>query len=265
MRIHVTDRTNRTKQLIATMLLEAVDYESSEIWLISPWLKNVEFSGADLGHHRSLFGAHLHTVTLLDLLKKLGSRHELHVVIKPPHELVKLPLLQRIVELHKDRAALVQQELDFELEQSVLEMLDQNLSDLSRDFLNHADTLLLSEELAKIGAQVYFRDALHAKLLWLPSGALFGSANFTNGGLSYNAELIAEAFSDEDMHALRLAAERIKDESCPRRKYNFADRELVKPKYSLPSATFFACANDPSLAADRTFRPLLEYLGGLYR
>lgn len=265
MRFHVTDRSNRTKQLVATMLLESADQESSEIWLITPWLKNVEFNAEELGPHKSLLGSHRSTVTLLELLEKLSRRHLLHVVIKPPHELVSLPLLERIVTLQQEKKRLLEEELDFDLERSLLTVLEDNLRDMTQQFLTHADTLLLSEKLANLGAKVSFRDALHAKLLWLPSGALFGSANFTNGGLTYNAELIAEVLDDENMAKLQQAAESIEAESHPRERYDFNDRDMVRPRYSLASQVFFDCANDPSIALQAEFKPLLEYLGGLYR
>lgn len=265
MKIHVTDRTNRTKQLIARMLLEAADHQPSTIWLVTPWLKNVEFDATDLGPYHSLFGAHRHSVTLLDILGLLSSKHLLQVVVKPPHELVPIPLLERIVTLHTERAALLAQEIDFDVERTLLNVIDENLSEARRSFINHADTLMMAEQLAQRGAQVAFRDALHAKVLWLPSGALFGSANFTNGGLSYNAEVIAEVLDDAGMDALLGACERIREESWSRDAYDLANRAQVKARHTLNSETFFACANDPHVANDPSFRPLLEYLGGLYR
>lgn len=50
-------------------------------------------------------------------------------------------------------------------------------------------------------------DRLHAKLLWTPRGALVGSANFTNGGLVSNEEVMLEV-TDRTAHAALLATGR---------------------------------------------------------
>lgn len=263
---HVTDRTDRLKNQMVRLMLEALDCAPSEVWLITPWLKNVEFDVRSLGPYRSVFGTHRERITLKDLLRLLGQKHLIHVIVKPPHELVPLPALAEY-QLTAEQVRRVQanEDLDFDLQDEVMRGLRERSAELKREFLNHADTVLFAEELAHLGAQVSYRDALHAKLLWLPSGALFGSANFTNGGLAYNAELVAEVRSDEPLEGLRVAAEDFQAHSWPRDQYDLTDRDMVPKKRTLPSADFFALANHPSVATEVAFKPLLDALAGFYR
>jgi phosphatidylserine/phosphatidylglycerophosphate/cardiolipin synthase-like enzyme len=63
-------------------------------------------------------------------------------------------------------------------------------------------------------------DRLHAKLLWTPIGALVGSANFTNGGLLGNEELMLEA-TDPAVHgALEETARQFLGRSRPSEEHN---------------------------------------------
>lgn len=265
MRVHVTDRSDRMKDLVMKSLLQAYDCAPGEVWLITPWLKDVQFSTDNLGPYRSLLGGYRPHVSFQELLKLLTRKHLLHVIVKPPHELVPIPSLKRIKDMDgRRRLILAREDLDYDVHDAFLATTEEELSHLKKDFLNHADTVLFAEALAHMGAQVYFRDALHAKLLWLPSGALFGSANFTNGGLSYNAELVAEVLDDDELLALKTAAEAIQADSCPRERYDLSDRDLVRPNRSLPSSDFFEYANDQA-TAHPDYRPILEYLGSLYR
>ena len=56
-------------------------------------------------------------------------------------------------------------------------------------------------DLRAAGASTYFLKRLHAKLVWSPTGALMGSANLTNAGLTYNDELMLEVNTPGEPHS----------------------------------------------------------------
>ena len=88
-------------------LLSVIDSESSDVWLISPWLRDVELPVADVGHFASVFGGHREKVRLTELLARISRVHVLHLITKPPAELVPLSVVQRLVHLLRTRESVV--------------------------------------------------------------------------------------------------------------------------------------------------------------
>lgn len=271
MRVLVSDRVGSVKREIARLLVSAMQSEPGEVWLVTPWLKDVEFDLTELGNLRPLLGANRGTVTLLNLLELLAEEHLVHVVTKPPHELVDLNRLGELHALLAERAALEdpdRQIEDYTLHDRHLALIQARVDGLRDEFLTHADTVLLAKRLAESprgGVQVTFHEALHAKLLWGPSGAVFGSANFTNGGLVYNAELVAFVHDEPGLGQLREAAERLRAESVPSGRYDLGDPDHIPRKYRLRREEFDALATGRHLGEDERLRPLLGALADYYR
>lgn len=223
MRIYTTGHTPDLRSGLLGLLLAALDTEASDVWLVTPWLRDVMLPIADQGHFASVFGGQRDEVRLAELLVRLGRRHRIHVVSKPPHELVPLRKASRIRELLDDRDLLLADEnvREYEAAERALRTLGDEIAALGQEVTQHAETVNMLAELAEHQVDVHVLPNLHAKLLWTPAGAILGSANFTHGGLAVNEELMIEVSVDEQLSELSATAK------------TFAQRGLRLADYSL--------------------------------
>jgi phosphatidylserine/phosphatidylglycerophosphate/cardiolipin synthase-like enzyme len=194
---------------LTSLLVRSLSAERGEVYLISPWLKDVRLPTGDVGSFRAALGGDPDEMPLSELLERTARRHALHVVTKPPHELIDLPTVRRIsderatrrrVTGHADLSGL-------DIVDELTASIDDDLRRLAAEAATGGETLRLVNRAGAAGAAVAFPDRLHAKLLWTPHGALVGSANFTNGGLVANEELMLEV-TDAAAHAALLEAAR---------------------------------------------------------
>ena len=208
MRIYTNRRSPDLRSGLLGLLLAALDTEPSDVWLITPWLRDIRFPIADHGHFASVFGGHRDEVGLSEFLLRLARRHHVHVVSKPFDELIPLDTVRRIDELLGDRDSLLDEELRiYEAAERAAVALGDEIADLGRRVTAHAETVALLGRLAEQGVVVHVVPRLHAKLLWTPAGAVLGSANFTHGGFARNEELMAEVSMPDQLADLREAAE----------------------------------------------------------
>lgn len=226
MRIYTSRRSPDLPSGLVGLLLAALDTETSDIWLIAPWLRDIELPVADQGHFASAFGGHRDHVRLTEFLLRLVRRHRVHVVSKPPDELIDLEAVRRIGELLEDRDALLADEdlQGYETAERAVTALGDEIAAVGRLVTAHADEMAMLAGLTEQGVTVHVVPRLHAKLLWTPAGAMLGSANFTHGGLRRNEELMVEVSNPDQLADLRAAAEA------------FAGRGVELGAYSIRSA-----------------------------
>jgi hypothetical protein len=189
----------------ARILLASLDCEAGRVVVVTPWIKNVRLPIE--GHQASHFGAHLSEATLEEVLARVAQRHELHLVVKAPQELVGLWDVERLVAKVESRERVLQEEelAGYAIRDELIAGLNADIAQLVEGALRHFDTVEFALRLHEHGAEVHFLSALHAKLLWTPLHAFFGSANFTHGGFNWNDELVAEV-TDPGVHAKLGAA-----------------------------------------------------------
>lgn len=221
------------------MLLAAIDAEPGEVFLISPWLRDVGLPVAGLGHFVSVFGGYRDTVTLGDLLSVVASRHRLTVVTRTPGELVPLARLRTLHEVLRSRAAMIAEEAirDYDAVDRAVAALTAQTDVLTEEVLQHAPTLALGRSLRERGADFRVLDRLHAKLLWTAAGGLLGSANFTAAGLARNEELMVEVTAPVEHRQLGDVAK------------DFASRATPVDDYDLRPALRRARVHPPELRA----------------
>ncbi len=261
MKMHLNTPKGHLKRLVLDLLLQALESEPGEVWLVTPWLKDVEFDLQGEGVQRSVLGTPASSTGLLNLFERLVQRHHVTLIVKPPHELVDLGALSGLHESLLMREQLRNPD-DFEdarLQATLFAERQQLIDQQRRAFLYHADTVLNAERLAAAGVKVAYCTNLHAKLLWLPNGGLFGSANFTNGGLNSNAELMAEVLDTSGLEALRAAAQALLSISVPRQHYLLTDY-----RFHMPLDTFSRLAHSPLVQEAAGIIPILEVFGELY-
>src|SRR5690606_38850208 len=125
------------------------DAERGDVWLISPWLRDVELPVAGQGAFASLFGGHRERVTLSEVLGSLATRHRLHIVIKPPDELVPLGDVKRLFELFRAMQELRDEEglLAYESVSTALHTLSDEVAALAGSATMHTETLRIGREL----------------------------------------------------------------------------------------------------------------------
>jgi hypothetical protein len=211
---------------LVSLLLAAFDAEPGEVWLISPWLRDMELPASGIGHFASVFGGHREHVLLSELLVRVASRHQLGIVVKPPGELIPLRTIQQLVQVAQARNALEAEDgiSDYMAAEQAIAVLAAQVAALSAEVTMHADTLRLCRTLLEHGAKVRFLERLHAKLLWTGAGTLLGSANFTHGGFGSNEEIMVEVTTLNEHLELGEAAR------------GFAERAVSMNKYDLRGA-----------------------------
>ena len=226
MRIYTRDREPGLRQGLVTLLLAAFDAEPGDVWVISPWLRDVELPVAGIGHFASIFGGHREQVRLSELLARLTARHRLTLIVKPPEELVPLREIRRLLDVVEIRAE-IQKEMgirDYDVVDRAMQTLHSQADALAAAAMQHADTLRMAWMLREQGAELLFLERLHAKLLWTPAGSLLGSANFTGGGFGANEELMVEVTTTDEHRGLEGAAR------------GFAERATAAAMYDLAPA-----------------------------
>lgn len=234
MKIHLNRPNPTLASAFTSLLLQSLSLEArSEIWLISPWLKNVRLSLDNLGHFASVLGGHRDSVDLSEMLSLLARRHHLHLVTKPPSELISLRDLLRLAQKLTARdEVMAEEELKgYAVRDAVITEFTTDIELLKQSLLTHADTVNLGLKLNSEGASLHYCNRLHAKLLWTPIGSLVGSANFTNGGLAANDELMVEITEPSDHDALLEVAKGFSERSTLASKFNLT-REMYRAEYT---------------------------------
>ena len=169
-------------------------------------------------------------VALAELLERAVRRHRLTLVTKPSAELVDLRAVRRLtdkqaarrrVAAHADLAGL-------DIVDELTAGIDADVRDLTAQAASHADTLRIAARVAAAGGAVAFLGRLHAKLLWAPPGALVGSANFTNGGLVTNDEVMLEVTDPAAHAALGATARAMTDRAVPAGQYRLTRCPFLK-------------------------------------
>lgn len=247
MRVYNTYRNNEFARGVARHLIETLAYTGREVWLVSPWLKDVRLPVGELGHFASVLGSHFDELSLSDLLARVAERHTLHVITKPPAEFVpfqRVVLLDAKLEQYAELTG-----TDAFLKQTVLvniaATLRSEIEQLVREIRTHEETFSIGRKLEAHGAKVYYLERLHAKVTWTSAGAFIGSANFTNGGFFYNDELILEVTDDKTHAAIYKQVQ-----AMTRRAQSRSDYNLTKslPRFQMDEFTFFEFANNPLLS-----------------
>lgn len=206
----------------ARLLLASLDCEPGRVILVTPWLKNVLLP--IVGHQASHFGGHVSEATLEEVLVRVAQRHDLRVVVKDLQELVGLREVERLVSKVESRERLLKEEelAGFAIRDELITDLNADIAQLADSALCHYDTVEFALRLRERGATVHFLRNLHAKLLWTPLHAFLGSANFTNGGLSWNDELMVEVTEPAAHAMLGEAANGFLERAVESSQYDFA-------------------------------------------
>ena len=203
------------------ILLASLECSPGRVVLVSPWLKNVTLPIE--GHQASLMGGHRADATFEEVLARVAQRHSLHVIIKAPQELVGLREIQQLVVKVERRERLLTEEelIGYAVMDDIIADLNDDIAQLASGALRHYDTLDFALRLGEHGATVHFLHTLHAKLLWTPLHAFFGSANFTNGGLAWNDELMVEVTDPGGHQRLGEAADGFLQRATKASSYDF--------------------------------------------
>ncbi|MEQ8541141.1 MAG: phospholipase D-like domain-containing protein [Coleofasciculus sp. D1-CHI-01] len=222
---------------LAKLLVDSLDAKG-EVWLISPWLKDVRLAIAQLGDFASLLGGQREEIELSQLLTRIAEQHRLRVITKPPGELIPFRALKRLaykIDLRKRLLEEREEQEDlqgYDILEEVIEEFNTEIEQLASAATVHAETIRIGRMLKAKGAELYYLDKLHAKLLCTPLGALIGSANFTNGGLSYNDELMLEITDQTELAKLRTVAQQMVNRAILAQKYNL-NNTLEREEYPL--------------------------------
>jgi phosphatidylserine/phosphatidylglycerophosphate/cardiolipin synthase-like enzyme len=247
---------------VATLLVQSLTVSPGEVWLISPWLRDVRLPVAAAGTFRPVLSDAGDEMRLGDLLARVAKRHTLHIITKPPAELVDLRTMLRLEEKLQARQRLGEEEelKGYSVIEDLASGLDADIRLLADSLTVHAETVRLGLELRSAGAQLSYRDKLHAKLLWTPLGAMVGSANFTNGGLAVNDELVLEVTDPAAHQALQSAARQMSDRA--RQSHAYSLRRALE-RAGTSAATVRGLRGSTWLANETALLQLLELLDGL--
>jgi phosphatidylserine/phosphatidylglycerophosphate/cardiolipin synthase-like enzyme len=227
----IVTNTGPTKvaERIRSLLLDSLSATGGEMWIISPWLTDVDFSVSEAGHFASALGGSRERVLLSEVLEHAAERFDIHVITRPPHQLVRTSLLTRLQEkctVYQRAKESESARQDATYEDIMAALLDE-IEYLADEVVKHVSTLQCASNFLDAGADLLYRPSLHAKLFWTPFGAMVGSANLTHSGLFQNPELVLETSNDEQIENLRRAACDLAKEAEPRDDYQFYNLESI--------------------------------------
>ena len=253
--------TSRISERVLDFFCSEVMYalsnpEEQQLWIVSPWIRDVQFSTHSRGDISHLFpnanGAFLTLSEIIKRLMELGATVTL--VCLPPHKLMRLQNFQSYIETEKYLARLKENfdEIDITLK---AEMEKAPTSSLRTEFmsirdevatlyntakktyalqldynkigvLHHQDMLKFVHQLERENSEHFklvYNQNLHAKIIVGTFGGFFGSANVTKNGFENNDELYAYIWDEKEVGKLRESAAR------------FAKK--MEGKYGIHSAT----------------------------
>lgn len=251
MRVYTRAREPGLRQGLVSLLLAAFDPEPADVWVISPWLRDVELPVAGIGHYASVFGGHREQVRLSEMLARLAARHHLTLIVKPPGELVPLPDVRRLLAVVETRTQILEEKgiQDYDVVDRAVQTLNTEAGALAASAMQHVDTLRMAWMLREQGAELLFLERLHAKLLCTPAGSLLGSANFTNGGFGWNEELMVEVTTPDEHQRLEAAAREFAERATPAAVYDLVPAlrrvDVSIPEFRTWEQRLAAAGQDP--------------------
>jgi len=193
---------------LVDLLIGALPEKGADVWLVSPWITDFSVSLETRGPLLPLLGRDLEHTQLSVLVGLVARWNTVHVVVRPPSELVGRGELSRLAALLRARRQLLPLARQDETVREVLSIMERESEDLVTAAISNGDTVRLAARLRTVpGVKLHFNPRLHTKLLVTPRAALLGSANFTYSGMSRNDEIALIVDSPADVAALRRAAE----------------------------------------------------------
>jgi len=224
--------TTKAAERVRSLLLDSLSATGDELWIISPWLTDVEFSVSRAGHFSSVLGGGRERMSLSEILEPVAQRFDVRVLTRPPHQLVQVSLLKRLQEkcvVYQRAKENESARQDVTYEDIMAALLDE-IEHLADDVVRHISTLRCASNFLDAGVDLWYRPSLHAKLLWTPFGAAVGSANLTHSGLFQNPELVLETSTDGQIDRLQRAAHELADGAKPKDQYEFYGLENIDLK-----------------------------------
>jgi phosphatidylserine/phosphatidylglycerophosphate/cardiolipin synthase-like enzyme len=222
-RIVTNLKTTKVAERIRSLLLDSLSATGGELWIISPWLTDVTLPVSEAGHFASVLGGGRERMLLSEILEHAAKRFDIHVITRPPHQLVQASLLTRLQEkcdVYQRAKESDAARRDSTYEDIMAALLDE-IEHLADEAVKHIPTLRCASSFLDAGAELSYRTSLHAKLFWTPFGATVGSANLTHSGLFRNPELVLETSNEQQINSLQQAAQDIAEEAEPHKEYQF--------------------------------------------
>lgn len=185
------NRATIREGLLDLLLSEIICVEHDEktrLFIVSPWLRNIEFQVGGRGNLR-LIPPYIPSRTSLFRLIELylESGGGLTLVCLPPHKLVEQARINSVLRLHEVRDRL---SAAGDIDASVY--LSAEIDRITNEILIHRPMLDFIGKLHrrfKGKCSIVYNSELHAKICVGSKLALFGSANFTQRGVSKGDEL----------------------------------------------------------------------------
>jgi len=186
----------RTSELLFDLFLDSLIHRKmggeSSLWIISPWLSDVNFSLVGRSTLSGVFPFPRKSIRLSEILENfLNYGGILKLVCRPPHDLVDIDSIQML----------------FYLEDANFQQKDAIIYKVVDSILSHKATIdfMLSlfpyVELKK--AKIRFNEKLHAKIFVSKSCAVIGSSNMTFSGLHSNLEFNCAITDEENINRIR--------------------------------------------------------------
>jgi len=166
--------------------------KESSLWIISPWLSDVNFSFVGRSTLSGIFHFPRKSIRLSEILEnflKYGGK--LKLICRPPHDLIDIDSIQMLFYL---------EDADFQRKDTIIyKVVDSVLSHKATiDFML---SLLPYVKLKK--AKIRFNEKLHAKIFVSESCAVIGSSNMTFSGLYSNLEFNCTITDEENINKIK--------------------------------------------------------------
>ena len=168
--------------------------ENSELILVSPWMRNIDFNTSSRGEIRQILEYKPTRLSLdillAEFLKRGGS---IKIVCLPPHRLVSQDVLDTINELIEIREIVDEMDVKRRLN-------DQITKQTSKALVNQTMLEFIAElkKTYKEKIKIIYNSKLHAKIYLGKNLGILGSANMTHYGFKISDE-VCLFFNDPDV------------------------------------------------------------------
>lgn len=186
-------RSTISEGLFNLLLAEiSASNEESELILVSPWMRNIDFNTSSRGELRQILEhkpTKISMETLLDEYLKRGGR--LKIICLPPHKLISGDELDTISELIEIREIVD----DLEVQKKINDQITKHTSKV----LGNQTMLKFIGQLKKKYQEkidIIYNSRLHAKIYLGKYLGILGSSNMTHYGFNYSDE-VCLLFNDE--------------------------------------------------------------------
>ena len=178
-------KTTIAEAMFDLLTIEIINaHQDSELFIISPWIRNIELQTSVRGDLRLVLSYTPSRVSLKKFIDKFIERGgKLTIICLPPHRLINQEDIYSLIQLSQLRDRIEDHNIKSFISAQITKITSNIL--INKPML---DFLAALKNKYSEKVEIIYNERLHAKIFLGEYIAIVGSANITNAGFQYNDE-----------------------------------------------------------------------------